>query len=469
MSLNMFAYDGQIRRFLLQFIKIFSHFQVEFGKDRDGNTALQQVPVFYGDMSRQAAQILRGNSENAMPAVPAIACYISGMDYDRARVQEPYHVSKLNIRERNYDSTSDTWGHAQGDAFTVERLMPVPYKLTMKVDVWTSNTEQKLQLLEQMLPIFNPALEIQSTDNYIDWTSLSAIFLTNFVWTSRSVPGASAEDALDIATLTFELPIWLSLPAKVKKLGVIQQIVASIYDAQGDLANDIADLPNAMVMAQRIFTPLNYGVIYFGNTLKLFRPYNIVTQTIDSVSLETGDTYHWKTLIDLYGVSLVNGVSEVRLEQPNGNTVVGTVSYHPTDATVLLFSPIIDTIPGNNLAAVTAIIDPFTMPVDSSYLTCPAGTRYLILNNIGSTDNLEAAIAWHGADGTDLVAKANDIIEFDGIRWFVSFAADGQEAVKYVTNIKSGLQFKWVPEAQNWVKSIEGKYEAGSWSVILTA
>ena len=474
MSLNTFAYDGQIRRFLYQFIRIMSNFQVEFGKDRDGNTSLQQVPVFYGDPSRQVSQILRGNTENALPSVPAMACYISSMDYDRARVQEPYHVSKLNIRERDYEHSvtpgePGTWGNAQGNAFTVERLMPVPYKLTLKVDIWTSNTEQKLQLLEQMLPLFNPALEIQSTDNYIDWTSLSAIFLTNHVWSSRTVPGSSIDDAMDIATLTFELPIWLSLPAKVKQLGVIHKIIASIYDANGDLLNDLVDLPSMTLLSQRIITPLQYGVIYLNNTLELFRPTDKVTNNFDTVDVDGTQSYHWLTLVNMYGKTLVNGVSEIRLDQPNGSTVVGTVSYHPTDARLLIFNPILDTTPGNTLAAVDAIIDPFSMPVDATFLTPTVGTRYLILNDIGSESNTTGAIAWHGTDDSDLIAKANDIIEYDGNKWFVSFAAAAETDVKYVTNIRSGTQYKWISSEQAWSKSIEGAYQAGEWTMVLTA
>ena len=57
--------------------------------------------------------------------------------------------------------------------------MPVPYKLTMNCDIWTSNTDQKLQILEQIFMLFNPSLEIQTTDNYIDWTSLSVLNMDN--------------------------------------------------------------------------------------------------------------------------------------------------------------------------------------------------------------------------------------------------------------------------------------------------
>ena len=68
-----FSYDGQIRRFVMQFVRILSNFQVEFGKDTAGDRTLQTVPVYYGDASRQAAMILRGNSENTLNSVPAVA------------------------------------------------------------------------------------------------------------------------------------------------------------------------------------------------------------------------------------------------------------------------------------------------------------------------------------------------------------------------------------------------------------
>ena len=55
---QQFFYDAQIERFLAQFIRMVSGFQVEFGQDRDGNTTLQRVPVYYGDSSRQVQMII---------------------------------------------------------------------------------------------------------------------------------------------------------------------------------------------------------------------------------------------------------------------------------------------------------------------------------------------------------------------------------------------------------------------------
>ena len=96
-----FFYDGQIERFLAQFIRIMSGFQVEFGKDRDGNITYQRVPVYWGDSSRQVQMIISNNSSGSvMPAVPAMTVYVNGLTYDRDRVQQPDYVGKMNIRER---------------------------------------------------------------------------------------------------------------------------------------------------------------------------------------------------------------------------------------------------------------------------------------------------------------------------------------------------------------------------------
>ena len=64
---QMYFYDEQIRRFLLQFTRIFSGFQVEYANENDGvnAAALLRVPVRYGDASRNAQTIIQENSRNS--------------------------------------------------------------------------------------------------------------------------------------------------------------------------------------------------------------------------------------------------------------------------------------------------------------------------------------------------------------------------------------------------------------------
>ena len=58
-------YDGQIRRYVTQMVRLMSNFSV-----KDGSGTLKQVPVMYGDLTRQVASIIRDNSENKIPSAP---------------------------------------------------------------------------------------------------------------------------------------------------------------------------------------------------------------------------------------------------------------------------------------------------------------------------------------------------------------------------------------------------------------
>ena len=459
-----FFYDEQIRRFLLQFARIFNNFEVEYGRNEEGtNHTLIRVPVKYGDWSRQAQTMLQNNSANFMPSVPQMTFYVSGLDYDRPRMQEPYFVSKTSVRQRTYDDATDTYETTQGNAFTIERLMPVPYKLTLKLDIWTSNTNQKMQLLEQMLILFNPALEIQSTDNYIDWTSLSVVELTSVQWTSRTIP-IGTEDPIDVATLTFALPIWISSPAKVKKLGVVERIIANMYDAQGDLQNAITN--NDLLLGTRmIFTPWDYQVLLIGNKLQALRPNQVVDQPNTSLTPadEPQSNLLWQSIIGAYG-TLRPGVSLIKLEQEDGSEVVGTIALDPTDDRFLLFSADEDTVPANTLSPVTAVIDPLLSGPNAGLPAPVAGQRYLLTEATGSWNG--DAVAWEGINGQPLVAQANDIIEYDGERWQVSFdSLNSFDNIQYVTNITTGIQYKWTGTA--WVKSYQGLYPGGQWRIVL--
>ena len=537
MALQQFFYDQQIRRYIIQFIRMVSNFQVEFGKNRQGVSALQRVPVIYGDSSRQAASIIQQNSENILHAVPAMAVYVDNLTYDRARVQNPTYIGKLNIRERYYDTSTGDYSTTQGDVLTVERLMPVPYLLTLKLDIWTSNTEQKLQLLEQLTILFNPALEIQSTDNYIDWTSLTYVLLTNVQWSSRTVP-VGTDTPIDVATLTFELPIFISAPALVKKLGVVQKIIASIFDANGNIDEAVYNDDN--LLSKQYFTPLQYGTILLGNEIKLVkyndhvtdkfgeqiikeltgnvsgtslyvsdtdgieekmvvssvniqsaavpsilpvyncvvlsvRGDNVVTSNVvvgnigdriafTPVTHKAGTSEPWRDLINVYG-NLTNGTSTITFELEDGNTVVGTVAYNPADDTSLLWTPDIDTVPVNTLPPVNAIIDPLASRPNKDLQDLATGTRYLLVNDYVTPDGAQPLYNLLGIDNTPIEAYASDIIEFNDNHWSVVFDHRYETTVQYVTNLTTGVQYRWNGTA--WTKSYEGYYPAGKWQITI--
>ena len=274
-------YDGQIRRFVTQFVRVMSNFSY-----KDSAGTLRKIPTSYGNLTRQVAHILRDNSENKVVSAPRVSCYITGLEYARDRVQNPTHVSKVHLRERDYNPATGEYLDTQGPGYTVERVMPVPFSLQMKCDIWSTNTDQKLQIMEQMLVLFNPSLEIQSTANYVDWTSLSLIELQNVNFSTRSIP-QGADTEIDIGELTFTMPIWITPPARVKQLGVIEKIVMSVFDETGSISDGIIDAADPMATVN--ITPGNFGVLILNNTAKLLAPAEGVSEPTPGNFDRTGE------------------------------------------------------------------------------------------------------------------------------------------------------------------------------------
>ena len=459
-------YEGQVRKFLTQFIRILSNFSVETGKAKDGSVNLRAVPVVYGDPTRQVANIIRNNSENALNYAPKIACYVRELNYDRERMQNPYHIEKQHLRERDVDSDGN-YTNQLGAGYTVEKVMPSPFRLEVTADIFSSNTDQKLQILEQILYLFNPDFEIQKTDNYIDWTSLSYVELGNITFSSRTIP-VGAESEIDVATLQFSMPIWLSPPVKVKKLGVVQKIIMSMYDDDGGIAKGLID---GELISRSYITPNNFGLLVSGNQLRLLGStgtnvksggdgfYSGANAPTNFDPFETfGPAVNWKVLLDQYG-KVTNGTSQIRLTQPNGNEIVGTIATTTLDDTILLYTIDDDTIPSNTLTAVKKIINPATFDPG----TPTDGDRYLVINDVG-----DSTASFQSANWGTLVASVGDIIEYNGStsKWNVAFDASNPDSTQhYVTNQNTGIQYRF--NGTEWVKSYEGVYTQGNWSIVL--
>ena len=480
-------YDGQIRRYITQLTRLFSNFSYKDGK---GN--LTQIPVMYGDITRQVGHIIRDNSENKIPSAPRISVYITTLEMDRARSFDSSFVGKIHLRERAYDATGQEYLNTQGQNYTVERLAPTPFMLGINCDIWSTNTEQKLQIIEQILTLFNPSLEIQTTDNYVDWTSLSVVNLDNIQFSTRSIP-IGTESEIDVGQLGFTTPIWLSPPAKVKKLGVITSVVMSIFDEtkgtidlgqtlpelkafddspEQDVKGDdpsLHDKSKASVTtragadALEVVTAAGYDIIVTNNVVVLGK---------GGIAGEI----NWRTVLETELGEYIAGLSKIYLNRLDVGNVIGTFALNSLDETQIIVNWDVDTIPTNSIfdgPAVTKgtidyIIDPTrTNPTNLKV----GGTRILLLDDIGATTNADGPDAWKSISGADFIAKANDIVEWDGNTWTIVFDSnnnDGSDStvdIKYTTNLNTGIQYRW--DGTEWTLSFEGTYRIGTWRLAL--
>jgi len=458
-----YFYDEQIKRFLLQYSRIFSNWYCTAGFDPRGNRIIKRVPIMYGDSSRMAATIIAQNSASNLPSTPLMTYYISGLEYDQSRTQEPYFLDRLNVRQRAFNEDTQQWENTQGNAYTVRRIMPVPYTLRIKLEIWTSNYQQKMEIMEQLAVLFNPSMEIQSTDNFIDWTSLSVCYQNGINWTSRSIPQGTG-NPIDIVSWDFYIPIWLSSPIEVTKFNVIQRIIASIF--KGKYREDIEDDDLLLGTRQRI-SAYGYQVLFLGNQLQILpqpQPHYPANESVEIPDPPDTDI-QWEAVLQDYG-QVRPGISMIALDNPYLDTpIMGTITYNPTDGRLLIFNVDEDTLPQNTLQAVDSVIDPTQKFPGEGLPTAAVGQRYLIVADIPRQGYPDAGVpAW---GGLTMGATADSIIQYSNVNgWAISFDSTEPQEMQFVTNLTTGVQYRYIQE-DGWMKSVEGYYDGGEWSVII--
>jgi hypothetical protein len=333
--------------------------------------------------------------------------------------------------------------------------MPVPYTLRITVDFWTTNYQQKLELIEQLGVLFNPSLEIQSTDNFIDWGSLSVVYQDGLTFSSRSIPQGSG-NPIDIMSWKFYMPIWISGPAKIRKLGIIHKIIASIF--QGNALTDMQDDDLLLGTRQKI-TPYGYKLLLIGNSLQILPATHILSPSNSEMDVPSNPDLqvYWTPVLGMYG-TVKPGVSQIWLQNPFMDTeIVGTITINPNDDRLLIFDIDPDTLPQNTLPPVTSVINPQNKGPDHGLPSAVNGQRYLIVE-----DTPESSEAWG-----PLLAKANDIIQYNSNTglWSISFDSTSTTDIQYVTNLTSQIQYRYADGV--WVKSFEGFYDQGDYSIVI--
>ena len=257
------------------------------------------------------------------------------------------------------------------------------------------------------------------------------------------------------------MPIWLSTPAKLKKMGVVDKIIASIY--KGTALQDIQNEDLLLGTRQKI-SPYGYKVLLLNNRLQLLpanEPFYPGNETL-AIPTNPDTNLYWSALLNVYG-AFKPGISQIWLQNPYiENDIVGTVVPDPNDDRFLIYNIDKDTLPQNTMPPVNSIINPQMTGPNAGLPGPMPNVRYLIVENIGSTD--ASTVAWG-----DLVANANDIIQYDAgqSKWRVSFDSQNATTVEFVTNLTTGMQYRYVPHEGVWMKSYEGWVDQGDWSVVI--
>ena len=145
-------YHETIRKIVVAFGTMFNNIQL-VRKDNDGNIVqAMKVPLAYGPRQKFLVRLREDPDLTKQVAItlPRIGFEIQNLSYDPTR--------KLN-RVQKFKKTKSS----KSNALDVQ-YMPVPYNLEFELYILSKNSDDALQIVEQILPYFQPDYTLTVND-----------------------------------------------------------------------------------------------------------------------------------------------------------------------------------------------------------------------------------------------------------------------------------------------------------------
>jgi hypothetical protein len=145
-------YHESIRKVIIAFGTTFNNIQL-VRKDTNGNIKQSmKVPLAYGPRQKWLARLNEDAdlSKTVAITLPRIGFEIQNLSYDPARKLN--RVQKIKKVKGTNDDRLDT------------QYMPVPYNLSIQLYVMAKESDDSLQIIEQILPYFQPDYTLTIND-----------------------------------------------------------------------------------------------------------------------------------------------------------------------------------------------------------------------------------------------------------------------------------------------------------------
>lgn len=230
-----FRYDKQFEKYIGQFMRVFSGFQVQDGVVRDGDKysepVLQRVPVVYGTMSRVVATHLQQNALSST-RLPMLAVNLANLQMDVERKRSHLHTDVIQAK----NEFSETRG--------IERLIGPSFMMNMEVSIYASSTSEMFSILEQILLIFNPRVTIQTDTDVFNSDYLTEISLET-VDNEIQYPMGPGHRVV-MMSLMFLVPIRLRYPMGMNG-AMMDEIYLSIYELTQEAVKATEDIDTLII------------------------------------------------------------------------------------------------------------------------------------------------------------------------------------------------------------------------------
>jgi hypothetical protein len=236
-----YYYNAQLATYIIQVMAVFQMLKVKTGKQADGEEHFIDLPVQYGSKDRVSVAILGDNTQNLPMRVPCMSAYLTSIKQspDRRKFVGQEHAESFVPR-----------GALLPDGVQViHRYMPIPYIATIEFSIYSSNTYQRFQILEQILILFDPDLQIQRSDAEFDWTKITIIQMNDDMRFEENYPSLT-DRRMIIDTFSVNVPIYISPPVKFRqdyikqiwiRLAGLGEIIQGGENAAHEILNELND------------------------------------------------------------------------------------------------------------------------------------------------------------------------------------------------------------------------------------
>lgn len=206
-------YHQTIRKIVVAFGALFNDIYISRYDDAGGEVERIKVPISYGPQQKFIRRLAR-----------------IGTDFDATKVRIENYLPRLSfeLSNLNYDSTRKlntmnrtVFFNAANTSTLKTRYERVPYNMDINLGVMTKNTEDALQIIEQILPYFQPEYTVSLKMNELDTNVNVPIVFKNCILGEGDDGSYGGYDLrkLTYANLSFTSKFYLYGP--IKELGVI--------------------------------------------------------------------------------------------------------------------------------------------------------------------------------------------------------------------------------------------------------
>ena len=219
-------YHKKIRNTVIAFGTIFNNVNIK-RLDSSGNPIQNiKVPLSYSPKEKflarlDAQQDLTGDDSSVAITLPRMSFEVAGYSYDGSR--------KLNKNQKITKVTTNADTTKMNSQYT-----PVPYDVNFSLSVYVANSDDGLQIIEQILPYFQPDYTVTMIEDRTMDTKRDIPFILNNVDYEDSYTGTLTSSRRIIYTLSFTAKIYLFGP--ISTTAIIKKVSADLYSDTGSNA-----------------------------------------------------------------------------------------------------------------------------------------------------------------------------------------------------------------------------------------